>query len=250
MGTLLAALLNLQSIERRLGQVRSRLATRKNAVQSQQKRIEDLRKQQSVLQEKTLTRRKDADRMDLDLKSKEEQISKLRTQLHSAKTNKEYAAILTQINTYKADNAKIEEEALKIMQEVDAVKAEGEKLNEQIATEEARLAEINKINEQEIVRLAAMHDELAGQRAEAAKAVPEKALAVFERIASNYDGEAMAVIEIHGKRPPHEYICGGCFMSLNAEHANALRSRDEIRNCDNCGRILYLEPQVESAATD
>ena len=37
-------------------------------------------------------------------------------------------------------------------------------------------------------------------------------------------------------------------MSLNAEHANALSSRDEIRNCDNCGRILYLVEQEKTKA--
>jgi predicted nucleic acid-binding Zn-ribbon protein len=36
-------------------------------------------------------------------------------------------------------------------------------------------------------------------------------------------------------------------MTLNAEHANALRVRDEIRKCDNCGRILYLEPAGASS---
>ncbi len=34
-------------------------------------------------------------------------------------------------------------------------------------------------------------------------------------------------------------------MSLNAEHANALRTRDEIRTCDICGRILYLANDAE-----
>jgi predicted nucleic acid-binding Zn-ribbon protein len=39
-------------------------------------------------------------------------------------------------------------------------------------------------------------------------------------------------------------------MSLNAEHANALATRDEIRTCDNCGRILYLELKAEKAKAD
>ena len=71
--------------------------------------------------------------------------------------------------------------------------------------------------------------------------MPSQALAVFERIAATRNGEAMAHIEIHGKKPPHEYTCGGCFMSIAAENANALRTRDELRLCDHCGRILYLE---------
>ena len=93
-----------------------------------------------------------------------------------------------------------------------------------------------------------MLEDLNAKRAEAAKDVPAPALAVFDRIAGNYDGDAMAAIEIQGAKPPHEYICGGCYMSLNAEHVNALRTRDEIRTCDNCGRILYLEPQADEAA--
>ena len=124
---------------------------------------------------------------------------------------------------------------------MESIKAEGEKIVEQIQAEQKRMADIEAANSHEISRLNAMMDELSGKREAAASAVPKEALAIFERIASNYDGEAMAQIEIQGKKPPHEYICGGCYMSLTAEHANALRTRDEIRRCDNCGRILYLD---------
>jgi predicted nucleic acid-binding Zn-ribbon protein len=94
-----------------------------------------------------------------------------------------------------------------------------------------------------------MMEDLTGKRAEAAKGVSQEYLAAFDRIAGNYEGDAMAAIEIHGKRPPQEFVCGGCFMALNAEHVNALRTRDEIRTCDNCGRILYLEVEAQKSAT-
>jgi len=45
-------------------------------------------------------------------------------------------------------------------------------------------------------------------------------------------------------------VCGGCYMSLNAEHANVLRTRDEIRTCDNCKRILYMEAQPQGAGKE
>ena len=249
MGKMLDALHQLQTIERQLAHVRDRLKTRRSAVASQERRIEQFRADWQGLHDKGLTRRKDADRLELDLKGREDQVSRLRGQLNTVKTNKEYAAILTQINTLKADNARIEEEALKIMQEVDAIKAEAEKVDVQIETEQKRLGEIQQNNAEEIKRLDAMMQELTAQRTEAAKAVPSEALASFDRIASSYDGNAMAVIEVQGKKPPYEYTCGGCFMSLNAEHANALRTRDEIRHCDNCGRILYMEGAESQAKT-
>jgi len=247
MGRMLAALQQLQSVERQLATVRSRLDARRNAVAAQEKRIAQLQADWKALHDKAMTRRRDADRLELDLKTREEQVAKLRTALNTAKTNKEYAALLTQINTIKADNAKLEDEVLKIMQEVDGIRAQGGKVEESIRAEEKRLEETKQSGDAEVARLSGMMEELKQKRAEAAAAVPGEALAVFDRIAETYGGEAMAIIEVHGKRAPHDYVCGGCFMALTAEHANALRTRDEIRRCDNCGRILYMEPKGQTS---
>lgn len=241
MGKLLEGLLRLQSIERDLSQVRRRLKARQNAVNVQQKRLDQLQENFDALHQKAVNRRKDADRFELELRHSEEQVSKYRTALNTAKTNKDYAAILTQINTLKADSTKHEDAALKIIQEVDAIKLEAEKVREQMEVEKKRLAEIEQTSAGEIARLKTMVDELAARRAEAVKGIPPEPLGVFDRVADKYDGEAMAMVEIHGKKPPHEYVCGGCYMGLNAEHANALKVRDEVRTCDNCGRILYMD---------
>jgi predicted nucleic acid-binding Zn-ribbon protein len=247
MAKMLAALLNLQSVERQLAAVKERLAGRKNAVISQQARLDKLKADWKTTHEKHLNRRKDSDRLSLELKAKEEQVIKLRSSLNSTKTNKEYAAILTQINTFKADNAKVEDAALKMILDAETIGSEANAIQQQIVSEQKRLEEIEGASAQEIARLAAMLEDLTAQRAEVASQVPRDALAFFDRIAPTFDGEAMAVIEVHGRKTPHEYICGGCYMSLNAEHANILRTRDELRTCDNCGRILYLQPQGEGS---
>ena len=90
-----------------------------------------------------------------------------------------------------------------------------------------------------------MVDDLQTRRVQAAEGIGAEALHVFDRIASTHEGQAMAPIEIAD--PKHgEYNCGGCYMSLSAENYNALLSRDEIRQCDNCKRILYVEPQGQT----
>lgn len=242
MGQMLDGLLKLQSIERDLAQVRRRLKIRQSAVDLQQRRIDEHQEQWETLQERSTTRRKDADRHELDLRQSEEHVARLRTALNTAKTNKEYAAILTQINTLKADNAKLEESTLRIIQDVDTIRLEADKIKEQIDAETKRLDEIKETNSAEIEKLDGMMAELTARRDEAAQGLSPEGLNVFDRVAERYDGEAMAAIQIEGKKPPYDYICGGCYMSLSAEHANALRVRDEIRICNNCGRILYMEP--------
>ena len=248
MATMLEALLQVQSIERQLAHVRRRLRVKENAVVAQKRRIEQLRESWNVLHDRDLARRADADRFDLDLKTKEERVARLRGSLNTARTNKEYAAILTQINTLKADNAKLEEDALKILQDADGIRAEAGEVDAKIATEEQRLQDVENASQKEVAKLKKMLADLSAQRAEAATAVASDKLAIFDRIAASYDGEGMAEVEVHGNKPPYTYICGGCFMTLTAEHANALRVKDEIRTCDNCGRILYLPSQDKASS--
>jgi predicted nucleic acid-binding Zn-ribbon protein len=228
-------------------EVQRSLGRQKNAVAVQERRIEQLQGEWNDRNDRNLHRRADAERLELDLAQKDEQVAKLRAALNTAKTNKEYAAILTQINTSKADNAKYEEQALAILADVEAIRAVTDELKQKIEAETAKLDAIRSRSNAEIARLDALASQITTERDEAAQNVPEKALALFDRVAESYDGEAMAAIEVRGKKPPHTYVCGGCYMSLNAEHANALRVRDEIRTCGNCGRILFLEWQTENS---
>lgn len=241
MGKMLDALQKLQIVERQIAEVRARLRKDSAAVTAQQARIEELERQQQKLTDEALTRQKYASSAELDLKSREADIAKLRANLNAAKTNKEYATLLTQINTIKADNSKLEEQALKAMNDVEAVKAQVEQVKEKVAAATKRLEELKQSAGAEGARLNGILDGLNQKRKDAAADVPRETLHIFERISEGREGDAMARVEAQGKRPPFEYICGGCYMTLNAEHANALRTRDELRFCDSCGRILYCE---------
>ena len=84
--------------------------------------------------------------------------------------------------------------------------------------------------------------ELERQRSQAAAAVPGIALAIFERVAQHHEGEALAtVVQSHPRR--QEYICNGCNMNVTLEQYLALQTRDEIQQCNTCGRVLVLDRQ-------
>ena len=206
MGQLLDALLQLQSVERQLSDVRRRLRTRQLAVATQQKRIDQFHAEQKELEDRSKLRRKEADNLELDLKTRQQQVDKLRAALNAAKTNKEYAAILTQINSLKADNAKQEEDGLKILQEVEAIKTQAAQAAEKVAAEEKRLAEIQASNTEQIAKLQAMTDQLNVQRAESAKGISPEVLSIFERLALSHGGEAMAPIEEIGRASCRERV--------------------------------------------
>ena len=61
---------------------------------------------------------------DLDIKSREIHIEKLRVQQQTTTNNKEYQAFLIQINTEKVDKSKSEDELLYLMGAVETLQAE------------------------------------------------------------------------------------------------------------------------------
>jgi predicted nucleic acid-binding Zn-ribbon protein len=115
------------------------------------------------------------------------------------------------------------------------------------------LADREEAVQQEAQRLAAFNSQVAQaqnsftdrlaslehRRSAAARNLDAKARELFNRISERYEGEVMAkVVQVHPRR--QEFLCEGCNMSLAAERANALLTRDELITCDNCGRILYM----------
>ena len=169
-----------------------------------------------------------SDRLELELRTRDEQIAKLRASLNVAKTNKEYAAVLTQLNTTKADNSKIETQILELLKDIETDEAECEKIQSQIDEQKQILKQTRKDTELTAAKYEAQIEE-----------IPPESLNIFKRVAETYDGEALAVVETQeGKTAA--YSCGGCFMGVTAESVNLLMTKDDIIRCPNCTRILVL----------
>ncbi len=239
MGPVLNGLKKLQSVENQLRAVKTKLTRCRRNVIIKESQVRSL---QSALEAKTeeiqLTKVQ-SDRLELELKTKDDAIARLRASLNSAKTNKEYAALLTQLNTTKADNSKIETQILDLMKDTEADEAEREKIQNQIAEQKQTLEQTRKDAEQLATKYEAEIEKIQTQWNQVAKTVPHEPLEIFKRVAETYDGEALAVIEEQeGKTTA--YSCGGCFMGITAESVNVLMTKDDTIRCPNCTRILVL----------
>jgi predicted nucleic acid-binding Zn-ribbon protein len=242
MGPILNGLIRLQSVENRLRAAKAKLARSRRSVVIQENQIRSLQNALEAKKEELQLTKVQSNRLELELKTRDEEVSKLRAALNTAKTNKEYAAVLTQLNTTRADNSKIENQILELMKIVETDEAECENVRKQIEEQKQQLEQTRRVSEAS----AAEHEkEIATIQAEwneVAKTVPAEPLKVFKRVAETYDGQAVAEIEEQeGRRGA--YSCGGCFMGITAESVNLLLTHDEIIRCPNCTRILVLNEQ-------
>lgn len=240
MGETLEALCRLQAVELQLAEFRHAREAKTRRIEYHKRQIakteEKLQKSRASFRE----RQSRLDAIQLDITAREESVDKHRQALNKAKTNKEYAAILTAMNTEKADNSKLETQLLQLMDVCQGLKDETALADAEKASLLEDLARAQEVLNTYDAESQQQRDSLQAERDACAEKVPPTALANFDRVAEHHDGEAMVpVVKLHPKRD--EYVCSGCNMKLTLEVTNSLQSRDEIQICKVCGRILYLE---------
>ena len=239
MGPVLNGLMKLQSVENRLRAGKAKLTRCRRNVVIQENQIRSLQSALEAKKEEIQLTKVQYDRLELELKSRDEDIAKLRASLNTAKTNKEYAAVLTQLNTTKADNSKNETHILDLLKDLEADEAECEEMQEQIAEQKQQLEKTRSQSESLAGKYEAEISEIQAEWDQVAKDIPSTQLKIFKRVAETYDGQAVTTVEQSNDKKG-AFSCGGCFMGITAESVNMLMSKDEIIRCPNCTRILVL----------
>ena len=239
MGPVLNGLLKLQSVENRLRAEKGKLTRCRRNVIIQENLIRSLQNALEAKKEEVQLTKVQFNRLELELKTKDEIIARLRASLNNAKTNKEYAAVLTQLNTTKADNSKIENQSLELLKDIEADETECTDIQKQIDDQKETLEQTRKESEILASKYQAEIDKIQTEWDQVAQTIPNDSLDKFKRVAETYDGHAVALVEQQqGKNGA--YSCGGCFMGITAETVNMLMTKDDIIRCPNCTRILVL----------
>jgi predicted nucleic acid-binding Zn-ribbon protein len=244
MGPVLDGLVKLQSVENRLGAEKAKLSRCRRNVVIQENLIRSLQNALEAKKEEIQLTRVQFDRLELELKSRDEAIGKLRASLNIAKTNKEYAAVLTQLNTTKADNSKTEAQSLELLKVMEVDEAECKDIQGQIDEQKETLEQTRKESEALAGKYQVEIDKIQAEWDQVAQGIPADVLDTFKRVAETYDGQAVTTIEQQDGKGA--YSCGGCFMAITAESVNMLMTKDDIIRCPNCTRILVLSGSHES----
>ncbi|MHC4425930.1 MAG: zinc ribbon domain-containing protein [Planctomycetota bacterium] len=245
MGPVLNGLTKLQSVENQLRAVKAKLARCRRNVIIQENQVRSLQNALEAKKEEILLTKVQSDRLELELRTRDEAIAKLRASLNTAKTNKEYAAVLTRLNTTKADNSKLENQILELMKDIEADESESKEIQRQIDEQKQKLEQTRKETEALANKYEAQIKEVQQEWDKKANTIPSEPLQIFKRVAETYDGEALAVVDRHEGKT-EVYTCGGCFMGITAECVNLLMTKDDIIRCPNCTRILVLGGSQEN----
>jgi predicted nucleic acid-binding Zn-ribbon protein len=168
-----------------------------------------------------------------ELEEERAKSEKAKEKLMAIRTQKEYGAMLSEIEKVKKLNSDREGQLLSVLERFEdaeqrlaacrAVYDEAEgRYRERMVEVEARMASFDG-------EIAA----LDGRKRTVAKGLPPGVLRRFETIFERREGRAIVAAR--------NQSCTGCHMNLSPQLFNQLRREDRIHTCPNCNRILYFE---------
>lgn len=170
-------------------------------------------------------------KIELDIDTRKDSITKLKNQQLETKKNEEFAAMEHSITNYQDEISQLEDSQLELMEKGEELNNSLEEANDIHAKEQKVVeAELAIIKERKI-QFSKKIEELKSDREKIASNIDNDLLDQYNRIFKSKKG--VAVSELVND------ICSGCHMKVTPTTAGMVRAEKVVSTCDQCGRILY-----------
>jgi uncharacterized protein len=241
MDTDLDRLIRLQQADTFIENARRRIADHPQLVEGLDGRIATANASVDAAKAKVADNQAARRAVEKDLAMIQGRLSKFKGQLMEVKTNKEYTAMLKEIEVAQHEVSQLEEKILEYMLEADELTGRQKDAEAKLAAERVVIAvERERIGE-ETEQLQHDLEEAVTRRAQIVAEITPAALGTYDTVRGR---RGIAVVEVKAG------YCTACHVRLRPQIANELRRNDRIFQCESCQRILYILPQPPAADTD
>ncbi len=231
------ALLEIQELDVEIRELKDRsrsIAEGLSAIRAEMERDERIINEEK---EKGISSRVKSKELELEVEERKNRIDKYQSQLFKIKNNKEYTALLHEIEGLKADIRMQEDRILELMEEGEGEKGLLEEAQADLERSRGRYREEEAKAGEERGRIEARIREKESLRLEKVEKINPDLRERYEIIFARKPDRAVSPVR-HG-------VCTGCNMELTAQVQNDLAREEMICQCENCGRFIFL-PEDET----
>ena len=201
-------------------------------------RVDELDKKEQSIKHELDEKKKYLKKIDVEIHKREvnlngstEKINKLKDQLFLVTNNKQYDALMAQIDHLKEQKSNFETESIELLDEKETT-------TENICTKESDLKTLSDdlIDRREklksaILESAEQKSNLEKKRTKELKEIDDEILLIYDKVIKHREG--IAVVKLQGSG------CGGCGAHIPPQTVTEVRAKSGIHTCDMCGRFLY-----------
>ena len=232
----LQSLITLQKSDSEIVELEKLLAMIPQQLESAQKDLDDKKGKLKVLLDEIESLKTSRKKFEQDVQEESEHMAKTKTKLPAVKTNKEYTAILHEIDAIKKKVGGIEDQELEVMEQLEEKEAQIPELEAEFKGEEQQFQEYKKNKEAELERLQQERGVALKKQEEMAQAIDPELVMTYNKI-KKMCGDDLAVVPLLGDN------CQGCHHQIQPQVALEVRANEKIHQCQFCNRFLYSIPE-------
>lgn len=191
----------------------------KERVQKEKERVESLEK----------TRRQKEGHLNLE----QEKIKRAEGRMSEVKTNKEYKALLSEIDIIKEANSRIEEEILQVLDEIDELKKDLSKREKEVGITLEKIEGDRKKIEEKMAIDDRIWNEQMERREVLSKQIESKLFKLYNTLKDKRVG--VGVVNVKNE------TCQGCYVNVPPQMFIEVQKNNALIRCPHCNRILYWD---------
>jgi hypothetical protein len=206
-----------KELPEKIAQMDEEFATYVTNMDESKKKYEELNKRHSEQEDK--------------LRRGIDSLKKTKERLLEVKTNKEYQAILKEIETIENKNSENEDEIISALEELDHVRIELKAREKDFDAYRLQYEKEKKKIEGEISQLDIDLSDCMQLNKDLRKQIRKELLKKYETIKAKRNGLAVVLV--------WKEVCGGCHMNIPPQLYIELQMSTDLLSCPNCNRIIY-----------
>jgi hypothetical protein len=233
-------LTQLQRLDSEIKQITLFLENIPGLIAETDKKIERSSQVAASAQGKMTHSQKKRRELEAEVKDIKDHIAKYKRQLNEVKTNKEYTALLKEIEESQSKVDRLEEEVIAEMLLADDIQKEIKEANQKFAKakekfsrEKEAILQNKKETEEKAQKLNQDKQALLPQ-------IPPEQVSLYLNIYRKKGGVALS--------PVKGDFCAMCHMRIRPQVLNELRDTRKLILCENCGRILFWQEKKKDSA--
>ena len=168
--------------------------------------------------------------LERELDSEQTQLGKTQSRLREIKTNKEYSAVLAEIETGKQKIAALEDQVLEVMESAEQRRQFLQEYEQRV---QDTAQELEKQEDKIAQTRRALDRQMAKSDAERQQVVTQldaELYTAYENFRAHRDGLVVVYLR--------DGTCGGCYLTVRPQLVSEVRRRETLVTCPHCRRML------------
>lgn len=177
-------------------------------------------------------------KLELEIGTRDADLQKFQQQMMSIKTNKEYDALVSQIDTAKGQINTNQTTLNQTKERIDELEKNTVEFKDKAAKVEGSNTKQLTVLQEKIDSIGEKVSSKENERKNVSSKIMKRTLAIYERVRK---GKGRAAVVVVKKR-----ACGSCYKALTPRNVQEIKKRDKIYTCENCGCLMFWDDEESS----